>query len=73
MIAVPTGTAAVNTTGNGGQKVYLVPSLDLIAVFTGGSFNAESPVNTMMAEVLLPSLLSPAPASRSSLTPGATR
>ena len=31
--------------GNGGQKVYLVPSLDLIVVFTGGAFNVESPVN----------------------------
>jgi hypothetical protein len=43
--------------GNGGQKVYLVPSLDLIAVFTGGSFNVESPVNQMMARVLLPALI----------------
>jgi hypothetical protein len=43
--------------GNGGQKVYLVPSLDLIAVFTGGAFNAESPVNAMMAKVLLPALI----------------
>ena len=44
--------------GNGGQKVYLVPSLDLVAVFTGGSFNAESPVNAMMTQILLPALLS---------------
>jgi hypothetical protein len=44
--------------GNGGQKVYLVPALDLIAVFTGGSFNVESPVNEMMARVLLPALAS---------------
>jgi CubicO group peptidase (beta-lactamase class C family) len=54
----------VMLSGNGGQKVYLVPSLDLIAVFTGGSFNAESPVNAMMAEVLLPALLAPATVSR---------
>lgn len=46
--------------GNGGQKVFLVPSLDLIAVFTGGSFNQESPVNEMMAGVLLPALLNTA-------------
>jgi hypothetical protein len=44
--------------GNGGQKVYLVPSLDLVVVFTGGSFNAESPVNAMMTEILLPAMLS---------------
>jgi CubicO group peptidase (beta-lactamase class C family) len=43
--------------GNGGQKVYLVPSLDLIVVTTGGAFNSESPVNEMMAGVLLPALL----------------
>jgi CubicO group peptidase (beta-lactamase class C family) len=43
--------------GNGGQKVYLVPSLDLIVVTTGGGFNVESPVNEMMSGVLLPALL----------------
>lgn len=43
--------------GNGGQKVYLVPSLDLVVVFTGGAFNVESPVNEMMAQVLLPALM----------------
>ena len=43
--------------GNGGQKVFLVPSLDLIVVFTGGAFNRESPANEMMAQLLLPSLL----------------
>jgi len=59
---VPTanGTQRVDTimlSGNGGQKVYIVPSLDLVAVFTGGAFNVESPVNTLMAHVLLPALL----------------
>jgi len=43
--------------GNGGQKVYLVPSQDLIVVFTGGAFNIESPVNEIMARVLLPALV----------------
>ena len=47
----------VMLSGNGGQKVYLVPSLDLIAVFTGGAFNTESPVNEMIAKVLLPALM----------------
>ena len=43
--------------GNGGQKVFLVPSLDLTVVFTGGAFNLESPVNEMMSRVLVPVLL----------------
>lgn len=47
--------------GNGGQKVYVVPSLDLVAVFTGGAFNSPSPVNRMMAGVLLPALVERAP------------
>ena len=59
------GTQRVETimlSGNGGQKVYLVPSLDLVVVFTGGSFNVESPVNTILARVLLPALLEGGPA-----------
>jgi hypothetical protein len=43
--------------GNGGQKVYLVPTHDLIVVFTGGSFNMKSPVNEMMSRALLPALI----------------
>jgi CubicO group peptidase (beta-lactamase class C family) len=44
-------------TGNGGQKVGLVPSLDLIVVTTGSAYFVESPVNEMMARVLLPALM----------------
>jgi hypothetical protein len=43
--------------GNGGQKVHLVPSLDLIVAATGVAFFVDSPVNQMLAEVLLPALL----------------
>jgi hypothetical protein len=43
--------------GNGGQKVYLVPTLDLIAVSTGNAFFVESPMNEIMASVLLPAFL----------------
>lgn len=56
----PAGHRRVDTimlSGNAGQKVYLVPSLDLIVVFTGGAFNVDSPTNTMMARVLLPALM----------------
>lgn len=63
-VTTASGTQRVDTimlSGNGGQKVYLVPSLDLIAVFTGGAYNIESPVNEMMAGVLLPALLGAPP------------
>ncbi len=44
--------------GNGGQKIYIVPQYKLVAVFTGGSYNAEStPPNTIMAKVILPRLM----------------
>jgi CubicO group peptidase (beta-lactamase class C family) len=44
--------------GNGGQKIYLVPQYDLVAVFTAGGYNAEStPPNTIMAKIVLPKLL----------------
>jgi hypothetical protein len=36
--------------GNGGQKVYLVPSLDLIVVSTGNAFFVDSPLNEMMVQ-----------------------
>jgi CubicO group peptidase (beta-lactamase class C family) len=44
--------------GNGGQKIYLVPQYDLVAVFTAGGYNAEStPPNTIMAKIILPALM----------------
>lgn len=66
-VATDSGTRRVDTimlSGNGGQKVYLVPSLELIVVFTGAAFNLESPVNEMLARVLLPALLNAAPTDR---------
>jgi CubicO group peptidase (beta-lactamase class C family) len=48
----------VVATGNGGQKIYLVPSLDLVVVLTGGNYNAQSPATAIMARELLPALLS---------------
>lgn len=59
-VKTPAGDRRVDTimlSGNGGQKVFIVPSLDLIVVFTGASFNRESPANEMMAGVLLPALV----------------
>jgi hypothetical protein len=43
--------------GNGGQQVYLIPSLDLIVAATGVAFFEDSPVNRMLAAELLPVLL----------------
>ena len=44
--------------GNGGQKIYLVPQYDLVAVFTGGGYNADwTPPNTIMAKIILPRVI----------------
>ncbi len=44
--------------GNGGQKIYIIPALDLVAVFLGGDYNSGgSPPNKIMAGVILPRLL----------------
>jgi CubicO group peptidase (beta-lactamase class C family) len=56
--------------GNGGQKVYLVPQYGLVAVFTGGAYNAEStPPNTIMAKIILPRLMKAASGSTRSPAP----
>ncbi|HEX4283760.1 MAG TPA: serine hydrolase [Terracidiphilus sp.] len=53
--------------GNGGQKIYLVPQYNLVAVFTGGGYNASStPPNTIMATIILPKLMKAAGHEKSS-------
>jgi CubicO group peptidase (beta-lactamase class C family) len=61
-VATPDGPARVYMSaaqGNGGQKIYLVPELDLIAVFTGSRYNNAdgAPPNRIMASVVLPALM----------------
>ena len=60
-VETPAGSQQVDIVaaqGNGGQKIYLVPQYDLVAVFTGGGYNAEStPPNTIMAKIILPALI----------------
>jgi CubicO group peptidase (beta-lactamase class C family) len=44
--------------GNGGQKIFVLPQYDLVAVFTAGGYNAEStPPNTIMEKIILPRLM----------------
>jgi CubicO group peptidase (beta-lactamase class C family) len=47
----------VAASGNGGQKIFLVPTLDLVVVLTGGNYNSQSPASAIMAKELLPSIL----------------
>lgn len=60
-VATPDGPRVVYMSaaqGNGGQKIYLAPELDLIAVFTGSRYNTGgAPPNKIMAEVVLPALI----------------
>ena len=45
--------------GNGGQKIYLVPQYDIVAVFTGGAYNVDgTPPNSIMEKIVLPALMS---------------
>ena len=44
--------------GNGGQKIYVLPEYDFVAVFTAGSYNeGGSAPNNIMSTVILPKLL----------------
>lgn len=46
-------------TGNGGQKIYLLPTLDAVVVFTGSNYNSprDTPPNELMPKYILPALL----------------
>ncbi|MDW5264175.1 MULTISPECIES: serine hydrolase [Acidobacteriaceae] len=44
--------------GNGGQKIYLLPQYDLVAVFTAGDYNSGgAPPNKIMINIILPALI----------------
>ena len=60
MPSSPNGPRRVDmivATGNGGQKIFLVPSLDLIVVLTGGNYNTQTPAMSILSKDLLPALL----------------
>lgn len=43
--------------GWGGQQITIIPSLNLVIVFTGGNFVTGDPVNQIITEYILPSVL----------------
>jgi CubicO group peptidase (beta-lactamase class C family) len=51
----------LNASGNGGQKLYILPEHGVVVAFTGSAYNApsETAPNAIMANVILPALLSP--------------
>jgi CubicO group peptidase (beta-lactamase class C family) len=60
-VPTPKGARTVSTfmlSGNGGQKIYVIPSLALVVVATGGSYNqGNAPINAIMVEAILPAIL----------------
>jgi CubicO group peptidase (beta-lactamase class C family) len=40
--------------GNGGQRIYLWPSLNMVTVITGGNFNTQSPADKLLIKHVLP-------------------
>jgi CubicO group peptidase (beta-lactamase class C family) len=61
-VETPNGPQRVNMSaaqGNGGQKIYLLPQYDLVAVFTADDYNSDgAPPNKIMAKIVLPALIS---------------
>jgi CubicO group peptidase (beta-lactamase class C family) len=68
-VETPTGAQHVDVVaaqGNGGQKIYLVPQYDLVAVFTGGAYNVDgTPPNAIMAKIILPAAMAGAAGNNS--------
>ena len=47
----------VTAKGNGGQRIYLWRSLDLLVVITGGSYNEQSPSDEIQIKYILPAAM----------------
>ncbi len=44
--------------GWGGQNIIVFPSLELVAVFTGGNYVGHEPVDDIVTRYVLPAVLS---------------
>ena len=53
-----TRVEGVTAKGNGGQRIYLWPSLDLLVVITGSSYNEQSPSDEIQIRYILPAAMS---------------
>jgi CubicO group peptidase (beta-lactamase class C family) len=60
-VPTPSGIQRVTMSaaqGNGGQKVYILPQYDFVAVFTAGDYNSNgAPPNKIMIKIILPALI----------------
>ena len=45
---------AIVARGNGGQRIYLRPDLNMVVVITGGNYNSESSSDKLLAYYILP-------------------
>jgi CubicO group peptidase (beta-lactamase class C family) len=52
-----TRVEGVTAKGNGGQRIYLWPSLDLLVVITGSSYNEQSPSDEIQIKYILPAAM----------------
>jgi CubicO group peptidase (beta-lactamase class C family) len=60
-VQTPTGPQQITMSaaqGNGGQKIYILPQYDFVAVFTAGDYNSNgAPPNKIMTKIILPALI----------------
>jgi len=60
-VPTPSGTQRITmdaAQGNGGQKIYILPQYDFVAVFTAGDYNSSgAPPNKIMIKIILPALI----------------